>query len=250
MMKKLIILMVVLSLLSSFVLAKGPEVVKAFGDSEQRDGNNEVVDIEDTDNAEDQDNDDGLEDNQQTNNQGENQQLNNLNRNQVGADEIQGIKNRVQEKIKQINNSLEMVNKIQQKVAQNQNQVRLAVHTLLALENHTGGIGKNISSIARGFNNSLQATIKAEERIQSRSRITRFLIGGNEDAANELEEKINQNMNRVQELKEIKNNCDCSEEVLNLIQEQIQNMEQEQNRLQELAQQEKQRKGIFGWIFR
>jgi len=249
-MKKLIILVVVLSLLSSFVLAKGPEIVKAFGNSEQGNGNNEVVNTEDADNAKDQDNDGGLENNQQTNNRSENQQLNNQNRNQIRAEEIKGIKNRIQEKIRQINHSLEMANKFQQKAAQNQNQVRVAVHTLLALENYTGGIGKNISSIARGFNNSLQATIRAEERIRARSRITKFFIGGNEEAANELEEKIDQNKNRIQELKEIKNNCNCSEEVVNLIQEQIQNMEQEQNRLQELTQQEKQRKGIFGWIFR
>ncbi|MFY1644910.1 hypothetical protein ACK11Z_14360, partial [Methanoculleus bourgensis] len=36
-----------------------------------------------------------------------------------------------------------------------QNQVRLAVHTLLAAENRTGGIGRNISVIAREFNNSV-----------------------------------------------------------------------------------------------
>ncbi len=246
-MKKLIIFIIVLLLLGIVVLAKGPDIVNAFENSKQVSGNNEEnLDNEDNNKDEEQE----LGNNQQINSKGESQQLNIQNKVQAGADEIQGIKNRVQEKIRQINHSLQIVDKFQQNAVQNQNQVRVAVHTLLALENFTGGIGKNISAIARNFNNSLQATIRAEERIQARSRITRFFMGGNKGAAEEIEEKIDQNKDRIQELKRLKEECDCDEEILNMVQEQIQNMEQEQNRLQELAQNEKKSKGIFGWLFK
>jgi len=44
--------------------------------------------------------------------------------------------------------------------------------------------------------------------------------------------------------------CDCGEEVKAMLQEQIQNMEQEQVRLQQLAQNEKKNKGVFGWLWK
>lgn len=132
----------------------------------------------------------------------------------------------------------------------NQNQVRLAVHTLLAMENLTGGIGKNVSAIAREFNNSIQSTIRAEERIQHRSRIRTAFFGGDTDAADDIEAETNRNQARIQLLKQYKEQCSCSEEVKAMIQEQITAMEQEQTRLKSLAQQEKAKKGLLGWLKR
>ena len=132
---------------------------------------------------------------------------------------------------------------------ENQNQVRLAVHALLGMENITGGIGSQVSAVARQFNNSLQNTLRAEEKIQERNAFVKFFIGGDQEAAEELEQEMNQNRQRIQELKQLKEQCDCEEGVKNMFQEQIQNMEQEQNRLEQLAQEEKQNRGIFGWLF-
>jgi len=128
--------------------------------------------------------------------------------------------------------------------------VRLAVHALLAMENLTGGIGRNVSQIAREFNNSAQATIRAEERIQTRNMLMSFFFGGDEQAAEEMEQEVNRNRERIQELKRLMQECECEEEVKAMLQEQIQNMEQEQNRIQELAQNEKKSKGIFGWLWK
>jgi hypothetical protein len=113
----------------------------------------------------------------------------------------------------------------------------------------TGDIGRNVSQIAREFNNSVQATIRAEERIQTRNWLVRFFVGGDREAAEDIEQEVNRNRQRIQELKQLREECDCDEEVRNMLQEQIQNMEQEQNRLQQSAQNEKKDKGIFGWLF-
>jgi hypothetical protein len=59
-----------------------------------------------------------------------------------------------------------------------------------------------------------------------------------------------QNRERIQELHRLVQECDCNEDVRALVQEQIQNMEQEQTRLQELAQNEKEAKGLFGWLWK
>jgi len=75
------------------------------------------------------------------------------------------------------------------------------------------------------------------------------LIGGDNQAADEIEQEVNNSRIRVKQLKELVLECNCSEELIGLIQEQIQNMETEQNRLQELAQNEKRSMGMFGWLF-
>ena len=133
---------------------------------------------------------------------------------------------------------------------QNQNKVRLAVHALLAMEDIVGGIGSNISQIARDFNNSQQVTLRLEERIEARNAVMRFLMGGDEAAAGELEQEMNQTRTRIQDLKQLREECSCSDDIKNIIQEQIQSMEQEQERLQQLAQEEKQNKGLLGWLWK
>ena len=156
----------------------------------------------------------------------------------------------VQQKQQAMIQEIEGKSEKEQKVYQNQNQVRMAVHTLLAMEDLVGGIGKNVSQIARQFNNSVQATIIAEEKIQTRSRFRRFFAGGDKSSAEEIEQEVNQNRLRIQELKQLHEQCDCDDEIKAMMQEQIQSMEQEQNRLQELAQKEKKSKGMFGWLWK
>lgn len=138
----------------------------------------------------------------------------------------------------------------QQKVYQNQNQVRLAVHSFLALENLTGDIGPQVSEIAKEFDNSVQKTIQAEEQIQKRGQFMRFLAGGDEEAADELIAEVEANQLKLQELKQLHLQCNADQEACDELQLQIQNMEQEQERLRELANSEKGKKGAFGWIWK
>ncbi|MCK5122850.1 MAG: hypothetical protein KAQ87_01740 [Candidatus Pacebacteria bacterium] len=164
------------------------------------------------------------------------------------------IKNKKQEMDQEVQG---MEDEKQQKVYQNQNKVREAVHALLAAEDllaageSTEGkdIGHQVSAIAREFNNSVDKTIPAEEKIQKRNRVVAFFFGGDEEAAEDILEETNKNKERSEQLKQLKEQCDCDEGVRNIIQEQIQNIEQEQNRLEQVAQKEKSNKGIFGWLF-
>ncbi len=136
-----------------------------------------------------------------------------------------------------------------QEVLQNQNTVRVAVHTLLAAENMTGGIGPQVSQIARGFNNSVQATINSEERIRTRNVFVTFFAGGDTEAADEILQQVEQNQVRITELNQLMNECVCNAGVKEIIEEQIHALSQEQVRLQTLAQQEKGNKGLFGWLW-
>ncbi len=175
----------------------------------------------------------------------------NQNQNQVIAGNATQLHQMIQQRQQEMEQEMNNLNNAgEQNVLQNQNRIRLAVYTMLAMENLTGGIGKNISEIAKEFNNSVQATIRAEERIEKRSGFSRLFAGGDEKAGKEIEQEVERSRNRLQELNQLKEQCSCDAEVKAVLQEQIQNMEMEQNRLETKAQNEMKSKGMFGWLWK
>jgi predicted small secreted protein len=183
-------------------------------------------------------------------NEGENRNLIVQQKTQLSAQDKEGLQNTIRQRQEEMTKSQEGLSKSQQEILKNQNQVRLAVQTLLSLENYTGGIGKDISAIAKDFDNSIQSTTNAEEKIQSKSGIARLFSGGDEKSAAVLKSEVTKNQEKIQELKQLKDQCPCDEEVKAMMQEQIQSMEQEQTRLQTLADKETKSKGIFGWMWK
>ncbi|MFH1431731.1 MAG: hypothetical protein ABIG84_00750 [archaeon] len=184
---------------------------------------------------------------QQTQNEGESQQI--QNKEQIKA-QVNDLKQEMQQRKQQMDSEAQGAGGKKQEMLQNQNRVRLAAQSLIQMENMMGGVGKQVSEVAKGFDNSVQATIRAEEKIQTRSGFVRFFAGGDSKSAGELETEVNQNLERIRQLNQMRDGCDCDEEVKAMMQEQIQNMEQEQLRLQELAQNEKKSKGLLGWIWK
>ncbi len=169
---------------------------------------------------------------------------------QIRASDSEELGQMMQQMQQEMNQEFQGLGTVQQNVYQNQNQVRLAVHSMFAMEDLVGEMGPQIREIARDFNNSVQTTIRAEEKVQERNLVIRFLFGGDEQVAKEIEQEVNLNKERIQTLKQLSEDCDCDEPVRAMLQENIQNIEQEQNRLQQLAQEEKNSKGLFGWIWR
>ena len=169
---------------------------------------------------------------------------------QARAQTTEQLRQMMQERQQQMNQEMQSLGEGAKSMMQNQNKVRLAVHSLQAMENMVGGIGPQVSEVARNFDNSVQATIGAENKVNTRSALKRFFAGGDEEAAEEIEGQVNQNRQRIEQLKQLREQCQCGEEVKAMMQEQIQNMEQEQTRLQQLAQNEKKSKGMFGWLWK
>lgn len=131
---------------------------------------------------------------------------------------------------------------------QNQNQVRAAVHTLLAAGEMDGGIGENISVIAREFNNSIQIRTMAEQQIQERQGLTRLLFGGDQEAVAALCQNLNQTSGQIREMQRLVENCTCDNQTRTLLMEHLTVMEQEQARLSALVQNEADDQGLFGWL--
>ena len=149
-------------------------------------------------------------------------------------------------------------NRVQQRVAENttpagkeftpdRNRVRLAVHALLAAENRTGGIGQNVSAIAREVNNSVEKALAAEEQIRTRHGFMRFLFGGDTEAARLIESETQWNRERVTELRQSIENCTFDAETRTMLREQVRTIEQEQDRLTALAEEEMRHRGLFSW---
>ena len=161
----------------------------------------------------------------------------------------QELKSMIQSRKQAMEQEMQGMDEDMQKVYRNQNQVREAVHALLAMEDLAGGIGKQVSEVARNFNNSVMATIRAEEKIQTRGGFSRFFAGGDHEAADKIEQEVNQNRQRIEQLKQMKAQV-MDGEVQGMFQEQIQLMEKEQTRLQQMAQEEKSSKGLLGWIWK
>jgi hypothetical protein len=113
------------------------------------------------------------------------------------------------------------------------------------------GIGPQVSAYAREFNNSLRAQIQEEERITSRNALVRFFAGGDKEAGGVLEQETVRNQERIQQMQQLIAQCqDCDAQIRELLQNQLQEMNQQQTRLQQVAQRELRDKGIIGWLWK
>ena len=130
----------------------------------------------------------------------------------------------------------------------NQNEVSEAVHILLAMENRTGGIGPQISAIARQFNNSAIASQQYEERIKNRDAFSLFFFGGDQQAASELADLTVQNQARIGEMVNLMNTTTLDADTRAQMELQIQILRQQLVQEQRLITQAQQNKGLFGWV--
>lgn len=130
----------------------------------------------------------------------------------------------------------------------NPNGVRDAVHALLAMENRTGGIGPQVSAIARQYNNSANASQQYEDRIKNRDGISRFFFGGDRQAAMELANLTVQNQVRISEIENLMNNTTLDADTRAQMDQQILILKHQLAQQQILITQAQQDKGLFGWL--
>ncbi len=149
---------------------------------------------------------------------------------------------------------LQQINQQEQDLLQVQDrekaQLDIALYTFSVSGNVTGSAGPELARLAGEINNSLTASYQAEQRIETRSSFTRMLFGGDQDAAGLLIQYADQNQQRIQQMEQLVANCsDCDPQVRATLQEQLQVLAQEQNRLLVTGQQEQGERGFFGWLF-
>ena len=136
------------------------------------------------------------------------------------ARNISELRNSKRLQLEELNKSLQNESPERRGWVKNQNEVRIAVHALLSMENRTGGIGQNISAIAREFNNSVNMSEKLEQKIQDRSGIMRLFLGGERDAAGQLANITSQNQARIQKIQQLITTANLDPDVRAFLEEQ------------------------------
>jgi len=126
----------------------------------------------------------------------------------------------------------------------------VAVHALLASRDLLGGgIGEQVSDIARRVDDSAATTTNAEARIQSRGFLTKLLFGGDKTAANIISQEVAQNQERIDVLTALLSQANVPVDIQTELNAQITALKEAQARLESVAQGEKKAWGIFSWRF-
>lgn len=134
-------------------------------------------------------------------------------------------------------------------VVKNANDVRLAVHALLAARPLLGGIGGEVSQVAQAMNRSVATTTDAEARIAARGFWTTLLFGGDETAAAQIKESVAKNEERIRELEQFLAQASASADVKAALSAQIAVLQAQEARLMALAQAQAKLWGLFSWRF-
>lgn len=129
-------------------------------------------------------------------------------------------------------------------------QVHTALYAFSIAGNVTGRDGPELARLGAEMNASFAAAYAAEEQIKNQNSLMRMLYGGDREAAGLLIQYADQNRQRIQTMEQLIANCsDCDPQVRLMLEEQVQVLSQEQNRLITLGQEEQADKGLFGWLF-
>ncbi|HUY62665.1 MAG TPA: hypothetical protein VMV50_02660 [Candidatus Paceibacterota bacterium] len=132
---------------------------------------------------------------------------------------------------------------------QSANQVRLGVHALLAAQNLLGPVGPQVAQIASQIDTTVNATANAQAQIGNRGFLTRLFFGGDAQAAGVIAQATSQNQAQLQTLAQLIGSASTTPAVQATLQTQLQSMQQEQERLQELSASEQGQWGLFSWRF-
>ena len=134
-------------------------------------------------------------------------------------------------------------------VVKNANEVRLAVHSLLSSKELLGGIGSEVSQIAKDMNNSVATTTNVEAKIQSRGFLTRLLFGGDAAAADVLAQEVARNQQHIDDLTKLLGEAAVPADIQSVLKAQIAAIQDAQTRLLDLSKKEQKQWGIFSWRF-
>lgn len=126
------------------------------------------------------------------------------------------------------------------------NQISQFVHQLLE-STPSGGIGQQVREVARLQNQAQEQIDQSIDDIDSRPQIVKKIFGYNKKTVKQMEQLIEQNQHRIEQLTQLstqtQNQAD-QPQVQNLIYE----LQSQQTSLNQAVSQEKQFRGVFGWL--
>jgi hypothetical protein len=163
------------------------------------------------------------------------------------ASSLEDLKQRIEERKQELEDEEASTTPKFRNAMKNANEVRLAVHTLLASKDLLGGIGQQVSEIAKRMNDSVATTTNAEAQIASRGFLAKLFFGGDKKAAEAISKETERNQESVAKLTELLNQANLSADIKVALQARITALEETQARFQALAEKEQNLWGLFSW---
>ncbi len=131
---------------------------------------------------------------------------------------------------------------------QDQDRTMLGAKVLIQAQEDNDGLDSQVANLATQVKNTIQNTLKLEQQIRERNFLMYLFWGGDKKTGKDLSQETQQNQERIREMVRLVENCGCDAGVKNLLQEQLRIMDQEQVRLNNMAQEEMKKKGLFSWF--
>jgi len=136
----------------------------------------------------------------------------------------------------------------QMNAEQHRSKVANFVQDLLNIaDREPGGIGEQVRVIAQEQNQSAENTLQAMEKVQTRNRAIAFLIGPDYRNLGALRSEMVHTRNRLEQLNRLMENVQNEGDQTEL-QNQIQEMEQEQERIESFIREQEGQFSLFGWL--
>lgn len=174
----------------------------------------------------------------------------NLDASSTAAISFEDLKRMIERRKEELDQEEASTTRDNRDIVEHANEVRLAVHSLLASKELLGGIGPQVSAIAREVNNSLATTTNAEAEIKARGFWKHLLFGGDVQVGDMLAAEVQKDQNRVVELTNLLGQASTTADVKAELQLHIDALNTEIARLQTLATKEQSQQGILGWLFK
>lgn len=121
------------------------------------------------------------------------------------------------------------------------------VQELLQVADREGGIGEQVREVAREQNAATEDTVQSMVKVQNRSRVRTFFFGPDYKNLGQLRSEMVQVRNRIAQLNRLVEKAEGEDSKLAL-QEQIQQMEEEQTRINNFIQENEDKFSLFGWV--
>jgi len=130
---------------------------------------------------------------------------------------------------------------------QYRNTVANSIQALLQVANKQGGVGTQVRAIAQQQNQSATTTIKAMEKVQTRSKVKTFFLGSDYKNLGTLRSEMVQTRNRLEQLNTLMENVQNEGDKTEL-QNQVQILEQEQTKIESFIKTQEGTFSLFGWM--
>lgn len=121
------------------------------------------------------------------------------------------------------------------------------VENLLEVSDNEYAEREQIRTIAQEQNQSASTTIRAMEKVQTKSKIGTFLFGSDYKNLGTLRSETVQTRNRIEQLNRIMENAQNEGDKTEL-QNQVQILEQEQTKIENFVKSQESKFSLFGWL--